>query len=474
MPARAGYTYEQGMIHSPNGVCKPFDQSANGTVFGDGGGAVVLKKFNHAMRDNDQIYAVIKGSRCNNDGRRKSGFIAPSVEGQTEVLEATYAYANALPETIDYIETHGTGTKVGDPIELEGLKVVHQERETKCALGSVKANIGHLHAGAGVAGLIKAVLSIKNKQIPPLTHFERLNREIKNTEELFYFPTKSETWKENPLYPRRAAISSFGVGGTNVHVIIEEAPKNTQKISLEPDRLDIFPLSAKSADALKEMITRFFQHIHSHPNINLQSVSTTLQSGREHFEYRKAVMVSSYKSLLQYDVNGVKDQIAHSGCQRPLILICANNSPISPITLKGKGCFETHENFKKQLDQLLIKHLPEMSSKRILSLNRETTVSEKRLAHFIGYLLQINSLLAVGLVPKEFYGIEDGKYVAAICAQPDHLEEIFVSYLQEIHLYSVNENALPATAKTELITKYEIENKSLHYKPILFSSLWFS
>ncbi|MDZ7356532.1 MAG: polyketide synthase, partial [candidate division KSB1 bacterium] len=228
LPQTQGYMYQEGMILSPDGHCRPFDAKAAGTVGGNGVAVVVLKRLSDAIKDGDHIYAIIRGAACNNDGSNRVGFTAPGVEGQAEVIAMAQAVANVEPETITYIETHGTGTSLGDPIEISALTQVFRERTDKkqfCALGAVKANVGHLDTAAGVTGLIKTALALKEGVIPPSINFERPNPHIDFKNSPFYVNTELREWKRMGDTPRRAGVSSFGIGGTNVHVILEEAPE---------------------------------------------------------------------------------------------------------------------------------------------------------------------------------------------------------------------------------------------------------
>ncbi|MGL5078155.1 MAG: beta-ketoacyl synthase N-terminal-like domain-containing protein, partial [Waterburya sp.] len=209
---KTGYLYQEGGILSPDGHCRAFDAQAQGTVPGSGVGVVVLKRLEDAMADGDYIQAIIRGSAINNDGSGKIGYTAPSIDGQAEVIAEALALAEVEPETISYIETHGTGTALGDPIEIAALNQIFQAGTTPkkyCALGSVKTNIGHLDAAAGITGLIKTVLALKHQQIPPSLHFQQPNPKINFANSPFYVNTELKEWK-TPGYPRRAGVSSFG------------------------------------------------------------------------------------------------------------------------------------------------------------------------------------------------------------------------------------------------------------------------
>ena len=226
IPQKIGYLYQEGMILSPDGHCRTFDAKAQGTIAGSGAGIVVLKRLKDAIADRDQIHAIIKGSAINNDGAMKVGFTAPSVSGQAAVIGEAQAIAGVDAETISYIEAHGTATPIGDPIEIAALTQAFSQSTDKkgfCAIGSLKTNLGHLDTAAGVAGLIKTVLALQNKMLPPSLHFETPNPKIDFANSPFYVNTTLKEWITNNT-PRRAGVSSFGIGGTNAHVIVEEAP----------------------------------------------------------------------------------------------------------------------------------------------------------------------------------------------------------------------------------------------------------
>jgi acyl transferase domain-containing protein len=248
LPRKYGMLYQEGMIISKDGHCRPFDKDAGGFMGGDGVGVVVLKRLEDAMKAGDTISAIIKGSAINNDGNSKAGFASPSVLGQTKVIQTALKISDVDPKTVGYIETHGSGTPLGDPIEVEALHRGYNLGKNKsCCLGSVKSNFGHLDAAAGIAGFLKTVLSLKNKQIPPTVNFSTPNPEIDFEGNAFYV---SPVLKEWPLKngPRRAAVSSFGIGGTNAHLFLEEASERDCLSDVSRDRLIL--LSAKSQNSL--------------------------------------------------------------------------------------------------------------------------------------------------------------------------------------------------------------------------------
>ncbi|MBH8554261.1 FkbM family methyltransferase [Nostocaceae cyanobacterium CENA357] len=308
---KAGYIYQEGGVLSPTGQCRAFDAKSQGTVGGSGLGVVVLKRLEDAIADRDCIHAVIKSVAVNNDGAAKVGYTAPSIEGQAKVIAETLALGDINPETVTYIETHGTGTALGDPIEIKALTKAFRANTQKqgfCAIGSVKTNIGHLDAAAGIASLIKTVLALKHKQIPPSLHFEQPNPEIDFANSPFYVNNKLSTWERNGT-PRRAGVSSFGIGGTNAHVILEEAPvlgeqksstslRDATRTTALSDRgaeeqgkkYQLLVLSAKTESALVTAAANLADHLKQNPDINLADVAYTLQVGRRTFNYRQAVV----------------------------------------------------------------------------------------------------------------------------------------------------------------------------------------
>jgi len=292
-PTKAGYLYQDGGILSPDGHCRAFDEQAGGTVCGSGVGAVLLKRLEDAIEDRDHIYAVIKGSAINNDGYRKIGFTAPSVEGQAEVIRLAHLMAGLSPDAISYVEAHGTGTPIGDPIEIQGLTEAFRtgtSRTQFCAIGSVKTNVGHLDAAAGVAGLIKTALALKHKKLPPSLHFTKPNPKLKIATTPFYVNDKLQDWVSS-AQPLRAGVSSFGIGGTNAHVLLEEPPDVSSSASLRNRYL--FVLSARSPQALERLTGYLNAHLEQHADISMADVAYTCQVGRKAFDHRRAFLCSS-------------------------------------------------------------------------------------------------------------------------------------------------------------------------------------
>lgn len=293
---KTGYMYTQGSIFSPDGHCKSFSEDASGTVFGEGAGVVVLKRLDDAIRDKDNIQAVIKGFGTNNDGARKAGFTAPSVLGQAELLKDVQRRAGVDPESISYIEAHGTATVMGDPIELEALKMSFNTNKKKfCGIGSVKSNIGHLSSAAGIAAVIKTVLSLKNKQLFPTLHADAPNPHLNIEESPFYINNQLKDWDCSNA-PLRAGVSSFGIGGTNAHIILEEAPESIS--SNQGKNFEIITISGKTKTAVRNNLKRLLEFLKDNRNINLGDVSYTLNTGRKHFDFRYSAAVSSIEELI--------------------------------------------------------------------------------------------------------------------------------------------------------------------------------
>lgn len=291
VPHKAGYLYHAGDVLSPDGHCRAFDASAHGTIFGQGAGVVVLRRLSDAVEDGDCVRALIRGSAVNNDGSLKVGFTAPSVGGQAEVISEALAVADVRPETISYVEAHGTATKLGDPIEVEALTKAFRTKtngKQYCALGSVKTNIGHLNAAAGIAGLIKTVLALKHKQIPPSLHFREPNEGINFDASPFFVNSTLTDWERTSQHPRRAGVSSFGQGGTNAHVVLEEAP--LRATTLQSRRDHVLPISARSASALDIATRKLHRALAEDASLNIADVAFTLQMGRHHFPHRRVIL----------------------------------------------------------------------------------------------------------------------------------------------------------------------------------------
>jgi amino acid adenylation domain-containing protein len=302
-PQKRGYQHLEGGMVSADGTCRPFDAEATGTIFGDGAGVVVLKRLEDALADGDHIYAVVRGSGINNDGASKVGFTAPSVTGQAAVIEMAHAGAGVEPRSISYVECHGTATPLGDPIEVAGLTKAFAAGTDDlqfCALGSVKGNVGHLDAAAGITGLIKTALSLQHRMLPPSLHYKRANPQIDFAKTPFFVNASLTPWPA-AVTPRRAGVSAFGVGGTNVHLVLEESPDlakapDSSTGSIAPSQLLV--LSARSAAALDASRQRLAAHLTEHP-MPLADVAYSLQVGRRAFDHRLSIVARDVDDAAQ-------------------------------------------------------------------------------------------------------------------------------------------------------------------------------
>lgn len=307
-----GYVHRTGGSLSADGHCRPFDEQASGTVTGDGVGIVVLKRLEDAVNSNDTIYGVIRACAVNNDGARKMGYTAPGITGQAEAILEALAEANITPGTIGYLEAHGTGTILGDPIEIAALTQAfrqHTPHSNYCAIGSVKANIGHLDAAAGVSGLIKTVMMLRHGKIPPSVNFSKPNSRIDFEHSPFYVNTRLKDWNKHQT-PKRAAVSSFGLGGTNAHLILEEwTPQPGSKaeftqqhqfnLQQQPSR-ELLVLSAKTTTALSNIAGNLHNFLLNNTNLRLEDIAYTLQAGRKSLRYRAACICNNFEDAMNF------------------------------------------------------------------------------------------------------------------------------------------------------------------------------
>ncbi|RST18379.1 amino acid adenylation domain-containing protein [Streptomyces sp. WAC05374] len=299
-PMEQGYVHQAGLVFSPDGACRAFDAAGAGTVLANGAGVVVLRRLSDALAAGDTVYAVLRGSAINNDGSSKVGFTAPSVEGQARVIAAAHRDAGVTADTIGYVEAHGTGTALGDPIEVQALQQVLATtgRAEPCALGSVKTNIGHTDAAAGVAGLIKAVLSLHHRQLVPSLHFDKPNPEMELDPELLYVNTELKHWKQADG-PRRAGVSAFGLGGTNAHVVLEEPPvAEPVETAVAEGPLPVV-VSGRDEAALREQAGRWASWLSGRGDVAVADVAVTAARHRTHFESRASVVAADSAELVE-------------------------------------------------------------------------------------------------------------------------------------------------------------------------------
>lgn len=435
VPPVNGYLHQTGGIHSSDGHCRAFDASADGTVDGNGAGIVVLKRLEDAIADGDTIDAIIRGSAINNDGSVKVGFTAPGVRGQVEVIAEAQDVAGVPAETITYVEAHGTGTTLGDPIEIEALTEVFRastEKQKFCALGSVKTNIGHLDVAAGVAGLIKTVLALKHRELPPSLHFERPNPRINFEETPFFVNDAPRPWSTNGE-PRRAGISSFGIGGTNAHVIVEEAPVELSEESDRPAQL--VALSAKSPTALDVATLNLISYLKEHPETKLADIAYTLAHGRKAFDYRRIAVCRDTADAIRV-LTALDHRQVFTGLQepreRPVVMMFPGQG--SQYVGMGAELYSHEAVFRAEVDRCAEILKPQLgfdlrdvlfadesraaeASERL----KQTIVTQPAL-FVIEYALA-QQWMSWGVDPAAMMGHSIGEYVAACLAGVFELED---------------------------------------------------
>ncbi len=431
-PNTSGYFYREGMISSPDGHCRAFDADARGTVTGSGVGLVVLKRLEEAIDDRDYIHAVVKGSAINNDGLRKVGLTAPSIEGQAAVIQAAQHMAQIEPETVSYVETHGTATELGDPTEIEALKLAFDSREKGfCAIGSVKTNFGHLDAAAGVAGFIKTVLALENKLIPPSLHYKKSNPKIDFPNSPFYVNAQLAQWKES-RHPRRAGVSSFGIGGTNAHAVLEEAPQMEPADSPRREH-QLLLLSAKSKNALQRMTQRLAQHLQNNPHINPADAAYTLQVGRKHFPYRQTAVCTTaaeaIDALSKPETGQLRSSVVKNETNPAVFMFPGQGSQYQNM---GRGLYADEDVFREEADKCfqILNPLPGYDLKEILypgqagspSIHIDSTEVTQPLLFIFEYALA-KLLLHWGITPRAMIGHSIGEYVAACLSGVFSLED---------------------------------------------------
>ena len=358
-PEHAGHLYQPGLIVSPDGHVRSFDAQARGTIFGSGVGAVLLKRLDDAIRDGDHIYAIVKGSAVNNDAGMKVGYMAPSSDGQAIAVAEAISVAGIDPDTIGFVEAHGTGTEIGDPIELDGLSQVFrtQTQATQfCALGSVKTNVGHLQITSGTAGFIKTALTLHHKVIPPMLNFNTPNPGLHIEQSPFFINTEAIEWKKGQ-HPRRAGVNSLGIGGTNAHAILEEAPDLPALNNPAERPLHMLFLSARTEQALRQLAGRYARHFEAHPGIDLANACHTANTGRKTFDYRIALtgataaeMIDQLRLIESETVLPDTLEIYSSGKERNQVGFLFTGQGSQYINM-GQDLYRSQTVFKQHLDE---------------------------------------------------------------------------------------------------------------------------
>jgi amino acid adenylation domain-containing protein len=353
VPQISAYVFQEGGIESSDGRCRSFDAQATGSVYGGGVGIVVLKRLEDALADGDTVHAVILGSGVNNDGSAKVGYTAPSIEGQSRAIAEAQATAGVAPETIGYVECHGSGTALGDPIEVAALTRAFASPERGfCPIGSVKSSIGHLGAAAGIAGLIKTVLALEHGQIPPSLNFETPNPRIDFASTPFFVNTRLRDWPAD-RGPRRAGVSSFGIGGTNAHAVLEEAPPPEPTDPGRPWQLLL--LSARSERALEAATGNLAGWLERHPDADLADVAFTLQVGRQPFAWRRTLVCrdveEAVRALAGRDPHVLRTAWTESGGRAPVAFLLPGAGGHDPGM--ARGLYESEPVFRAELDRCL-------------------------------------------------------------------------------------------------------------------------
>jgi acyl transferase domain-containing protein len=462
VPHKEGYLYEEGGMTSPDERCRSFDAQAQGTVFTSGLGIVVLKRLADALANGDHIAAVIKGSAINNDGALKVGYTAPSIQGQAQVIEKALAQAGVAPETVSYVEAHGTATPLGDPIEVTALTQAFQavmEKETSsarpgwCALGSVKSNIGHLDAAAGVAGVLKTVLALQHGQLPPTLHFRQANPRLDFANSPFRVNDELIPWEANG-YPRRAGVSSFGIGGTNAHLLLEEAPLVAQPIPNEESLTQMRPwqliiLSAKTKSALEQQTEALATYLHQHPDLCLADVAYTLQVGRHAFSHRRFLVcqdsTDAATALATADPTRLVTALQETPARSVVFLFPGQGSQYVGM---GQDLYQNEPIFRSQVDHcadVLQSHLG-LDLRQVLYPALYSGMTTQEASHHLGQtrltqpaLFVLEYALATlwlswGIQPQAFLGHSLGEYVAACLAGVFSLEDALALIALRGHL----------------------------------------
>ncbi|MDF3013046.1 MAG: polyketide synthase family protein, partial [Cellvibrio sp.] len=349
VPHQAGYLYQEGLPFSADGSCRTFDKEGSGTVFGSGMGVVLLKPFNEAVEDGDPILAVIRGSFFNNDGNRKIGFTAPSGPGQEGALKNALLMAEVDPASVTYIEAHGTGTNLGDPIEISAIQNAYDVGQAEpCAIGSVKANVGHLETAAGITGFIKTILMLQHKKLVPAANFSELNPHIDLNQSRIYVNTKLQDWKPEAGVCR-ASVSSFGMGGTNVHLVVEEAPLQKREPAPVHSRNYILPLSAKTQTALDGMTNQLADWLARNPNANIDDLAFSLQQRKSVFPFKRTLLANTCQDAAN-TLNQHPEKVLsmNSGALDQVVFLYAGAG--AQYANMGRGLYDSEAVYREALD----------------------------------------------------------------------------------------------------------------------------
>lgn len=428
LPQDRGYLFKPGEILSADGHCRPFDASSQGTLFGSGLGCVVLKRLDDAVADDDNVLAIIRGSAINNDGSQKVGYLAPSVDGQARVVAEALSIAGVDAATISYIEAHGTGTSVGDPIEVAGLSQAyraHTQQRKYAAIGSVKGNIGHLGEAAGMAGFIKTVLSLVHRTLPPSINFERPNPEIDFENSPFFVNSSISNWSSSSGL-LRAGVTALGAGGTNAHLILEEALPRQERLRSNAPQLVI--LSAKTSSALDRATADLAAHLEQHPELDLADVAYTLQIGRKQFSHRRVLVASDLLGAISALRSADPKQIPSQAQSRvaPSLAFMFPGGGAQYATM-GAELYASHAAYRSAFDECLAALAPALAVRiralvlaptaRLIEANEELERPSLALpALFATEYATAKLLISWGTSPVACIGHSMGEYVAAALA----------------------------------------------------------
>lgn len=428
LPRKEGYTWHEGMIFSRDGHCKPFSSDASGIVTGDGCGLVLLKPLEAAIRDKDHIYAVIKGSAINNDGNEKVGYTAPSITAQKNVIEKALEKSSVSPDQINYLEAHGTGTAIGDPIEIEALRQAwNTNNKNYCALGSVKANIGHLDTAAGVASFIKAALVLQKRELPPLINYSKENHLVNINDSPFYISKEADK-NLDPNLILRAGVSSFGIGGTNAHIILEQAPIiSDQSVNYD---VEILALSGRNLESLKNTGQKVLDYLLSHPEISLSDAAWTLQIGRKAFDFRKTLVIKNKQPRFEdVDIQSFLTSKTNAIIEKnPNIVLILSDDDLLLIEIVGAIYKDSSKSkltsyFKHSVDSTLAQFSSEVRSNLMMILNGEglgsqhDDVKSKTLFLFMIHFSFGKMLIDLGIIPTALLGRGIGEVAALVLSE---------------------------------------------------------
>lgn len=462
LPNDNAYKYSEDMVYSKDGNCRAFDEEATGTVFSNGVGCVLLKPLNKAIKDNDNIYAIIKGSAINNDGNNKVGFSAPSVEGQTRVIKNALKASGKKPDDIEYIEAHGTGTKVGDAIEVQALKNAYKtNKKNYCAIGSIKNDIGHSGWASGMASIIKVAMALKNKKIPPMNNFEKVNKNINLKDSPFYINEKLKDWKENSN-TRCAAVSAFGLGGTNAHVIIEEYKENLETLKQEKN-IHLLTISANSENGVKEIAKKYKNFIQENPNINLKDMCYTINTGRKKLNYKASVIFRTKEELENKLNDSIKIVNQNKANGKKIFMFSGNGTQYVNM---GMNLLNNNPIFRKYFD-ICERRYKQMTGKSIIQIildeQKINDIENSQIAIFAIEYALYNFWIEMGIEADILVGHSLGEITVACVSGIFSIEDTFNILIERGKIFKELGNAL---GMISVRTNVKEINKILHEEKI--------